>query len=87
LGTPHAQRRVTVQLLQRLDHGLQVESVGERRGYPALRVRGAQTDGADLCPRIYDLARRQGWLLRELAPEARTLEMVFNELATTGEAA
>jgi len=75
-----------VRLLQRLDHGLHVESAGERRGYPALRVRGSQTNGADLCPRIYDLARRQGWPLRELTPEVRTLEMIFNELATTGEA-
>ncbi|MBC7256221.1 MAG: ATP-binding cassette domain-containing protein, partial [Chloroflexi bacterium] len=59
----------------------------EVRGRPALRVRGQAGDGADLCPILYDLARREGWPLRELYPQVRTLETVFNELATTGEAA
>ncbi len=57
------------------------------RGYPALRVQGTGGDGADLCPAVYTLARDQGWPLRELRPEVRTLETVFNTLATTGEAA
>ena len=38
---------------------------------------------ADLCPAIYNLAREEGWPLRELRRDVRTLEAVFNELATT----
>jgi len=38
---------------------------------------------ADLCPAIYNLAREEGWPLRELRRDVRTLETVFNELATT----
>jgi len=43
------------------------------------RVRGG--DGADLRGAIYDLARQNGWPLRELRRDIRTLETVFNELA------
>ena len=50
-------------------------------GYPAYRVLGQDTDGADLCPAIYNLAREAGWRLRELRRDVRTLETVFNELA------
>jgi ABC-2 type transport system ATP-binding protein len=50
-------------------------------GYPAYRVLGQDADGADLCPVIYDLAREEGWPLRELRRDVRTLEAVFNELA------
>ena len=39
-------------------------------------------NGADLRPAIYELARQHGWPLRELSRDVRTLEMVFNELAT-----
>jgi ABC-2 type transport system ATP-binding protein len=49
-------------------------------GYPAYRVLGM--DDVDLCPIIYDLARSGGWPLRELRRDARTLESVFNQLAT-----
>jgi ABC-2 type transport system ATP-binding protein len=52
-------------------------------GFPTYRVRG-QGDKGDLCPAIYDLARQQGWSLRELRRDVRTLETVFNELATAG---
>ena len=38
----------------------------------------------DLRPAIYDLAREKGWPLKELRRDVRTLETVFNELATTG---
>jgi ABC-2 type transport system ATP-binding protein len=38
--------------------------------------------GADLCPLIFKLAKAQDWPLRELRHEVRTLESVFNELAT-----
>ena len=53
-----------------------------RDGYPAFRVLGQEGEGPDLCPAIYDLAREQGWPLRELRRDVRTLETVFNELAT-----
>jgi ABC-2 type transport system ATP-binding protein len=49
-------------------------------GYPAYRVYGKGE--ADLCPAIYDLARRQSWSLRELRRDVKTLETVFNQLAT-----
>jgi ABC-2 type transport system ATP-binding protein len=48
--------------------------------YPAYRVYGR--DDAKLCPAIYDLARREEWPVRELRRDVRTLEAVFNELAT-----
>ncbi len=44
------------------------------------RIRGS--NGADLCPAIYELARTQNWPLRELRRDVRTLETVFNELTT-----
>ena len=34
------------------------------------------------CPAVYDLARHSGWPVRELRRDARTLETVFNQLAT-----
>ncbi len=52
-------------------------------GHPAYRVLGKTDDGVDLCPAIYDLARQEDWPLRELRRDVRTLETVFNELATT----
>ena len=36
--------------------------------------------GFDLCPSIYDLARKEQWSLRELRRDVRTLENVFSEL-------
>jgi len=44
--------------------------------------RVAAKNGQDLRPAIYDLARELGWPLRELRRDVRTLESVFNELAT-----
>ena len=52
-------------------------------GYPAYRVLGQDDSSVDLCPAIYNLAREEGWPLRELRRDVRTLETVFNELATT----
>lgn len=57
-----------------------VERTRTPDGYPAYRVLGRR-DGADLCPAIYNLARQEGWRLRELRRDVRTLETVFNELA------
>ncbi len=45
-------------------------------GYRLWRVSG----GDELCPRIYDLARRRDWRLAELRPAPRTLESVFRDL-------
>jgi ABC-2 type transport system ATP-binding protein len=58
-----------------------VERTQTPDGYPAYRVLGQDTAGADLCPTIYKLAREEGWQLRELRRDVRTLETVFNELA------
>jgi ABC-2 type transport system ATP-binding protein len=46
----------------------------------AYHVRGS--NGVDLCPALYELARKKNWPLRELRRDVRTLETVFNELAT-----
>jgi ABC-2 type transport system ATP-binding protein len=54
---------------------------------PAYRVRpadGAVTAPLDLRPAVYALARENGWSLKELRRDVRTLEAVFNELATSG---
>jgi ABC-2 type transport system ATP-binding protein len=58
-----------------------IERTQTSDGYPAYRVLGEDADGADLCPAIYNLAREEGWRLRELRRDVRTLETVFNELA------
>jgi ABC-2 type transport system ATP-binding protein len=57
-----------------------IEPIRNPEGYPAYRVRGM--GDVDLCPVLYDLARRSDWPLRELRRDARTLETVFNQLAT-----
>jgi ABC-2 type transport system ATP-binding protein len=59
-----------------------VERAKTPDGYPVYRVLGQSADGVDLCPAIYDLARQEDWPLRELRRDVRTLETVFNELAT-----
>lgn len=56
-------------------------------GFPGFRVSGEQRLGSDLCPMIYNVARQQDWALRELRPDVRTLETVFNELAMAAEVA
>jgi ABC-2 type transport system ATP-binding protein len=59
-----------------------VERIGRPDGYPAFRVTGRGDESVDLCPTIYDLAREKAWPVRELRADVRTLETVFNELAT-----
>ena len=71
------------QALQRLAGVSQVEPTQIPDGYLAYRILGQ--DAADLCPAIYNLARQQNWPVRELRPDARTLETVFNQLATAVE--
>lgn len=72
--------------VERALRGLQgvrgVETLAGDDGYPAWRVLGRGE--VNLCPAIYDLARQQGWSLRELRQDRRTLETVFNQLATAG---
>lgn len=58
----------------------QVELVGNTNGHPTYRITGKGT--LDLCPTIYDLARQHNWPLQELRRDVRTLETVFNQLAT-----
>ncbi len=69
-------------LLRALPDVRGVEPLRTRDGYPGYRVLGRRQDGRDLCPAIYDLARQNDWKLRELRRDVRTLETVFNELAT-----
>ncbi len=40
------------------------------------------SDGGDLRSAIYELARQKNWPLRELRRDVKTLETIFNELAT-----
>jgi ABC-2 type transport system ATP-binding protein len=58
----------------------QIESMRTPDGYPAFRVTGQEQ--TDLCPAIYNLARKENWPVRELRRDVRTLEAVFNQLAT-----
>jgi ABC-2 type transport system ATP-binding protein len=69
--------------LRRLGGVRQVESLRTPDGFPAFRVLG-RSEGAvvDLCPAIYRLAQVENWPVRELRRDVRTLETVFNELAT-----
>jgi ABC-2 type transport system ATP-binding protein len=66
--------------LRRLDGVVAVEALRTGDGFPTYRVLGKAN--ADLCPAIYSLARQQNWPLRELRRDVRTLEAVFNQLAT-----
>lgn len=67
--------------LQSLDGVRSVEARATHDGYPSYRILGE--GDVNLCPVIYDLARDMNWPLRELRQDRRTLEMVFNQLATT----
>jgi ABC-2 type transport system ATP-binding protein len=60
--------------------GLETDQTDD--GFWIFRVLGGLDSPKELCPRIYDLAREHSWPLRELRPDVRTLEAVFNELAT-----
>ncbi|MCU0519089.1 MAG: ABC transporter ATP-binding protein [Anaerolineae bacterium] len=64
-----------------------VTSFQSSDGYPALRVHGKPNAASALTPAIYDLARQNGWPVRELRRDVRTLESVFNALALGPEAA
>ncbi len=60
--------------------GVEAERLPDGRS--RYRVRSA--DGADLCPVLFRLAAGEGWPVREIRSDVRTLEAVFNELATVG---
>ena len=68
--------------LQALE-GVRTVDVTSTPDGPTYRVR--VSDGQDLRPAIYALARDQGWPLKELRRDVRTLETVFNELVTAVE--
>ena len=69
------------QALAGLEGVARVETTRSSDGWPAYRVRNA--DAEDLCSAIHDLASSRNWPVRELRRDVRTLESVFNELATT----
>jgi ABC-2 type transport system ATP-binding protein len=60
-----------------------IEQVEVPDGHATYRVRATPDADADLCPAIYRIARDEDWPVRELRRDVRTLESVFNELATT----
>jgi ABC-2 type transport system ATP-binding protein len=72
--------------LRGLEAAVGVDVFESADGYPAYRVLGQPDLGSDLGPAIYRLARARDWPVRELRRDVRTLEMVFNELATAPEA-
>jgi len=77
------EKREKVNSLLTLLEGVQkVEALKQDDGYPAYRVVGKKN--TDLSPTIYELAREHDWPLRELRRDVRTLESVFNELASAG---
>lgn len=65
----------------------EVQAFRSADGFPAYRVLGHAEASMELCPMIYELARSRHWSVRELRRDVRTLEMVFNELATHAEVA
>ena len=67
--------------LRKLNGVRGIEALTTPDGFPAYRLLG--TAKADLTPAVYNLAREQAWPLRELRRDVRTLETVFNQLATT----
>lgn len=68
------------QALKQLAGVKQVELSRTVEGHPTYRVLSENRE--DLCPAIYNLARQENWPVRELRRDTRTLETVFNELAT-----
>jgi ABC-2 type transport system ATP-binding protein len=66
--------------LRKLAGAETVEQMQTLAGHPGYRVRGRKA--ADFCPAIYQLAQEHRWPVRELRQDSKTLESVFNELAT-----
>ena len=77
------EKQENVKSLLTLLKGVQkVEVIKQNHGYPTYRIVGKKN--TDLSPMIYELAREHDWPLRELRRDVRTLESVFNELASAG---
>jgi ABC-2 type transport system ATP-binding protein len=57
-----------------------IEPLRSTDGHPAYRIMGM--GDVDLCPAVFDMARQENWPVRELRRDVRTLESVFNQLAT-----
>jgi ABC-2 type transport system ATP-binding protein len=70
-------------ILQELELVGEVSLSESSEGYPVYRIAGIGEQADRLCPAIYDLAREHAWPVRELQREVRTLESVFNALATS----
>jgi len=87
-ATPHAVLVLSKEvagveeLLRDLPGVKAVEPSRTDEGFFSYHVLGKRKGQKDLCPAIYDLARDGNWPLRELRRDVRTLESVFNELAT-----
>ncbi|MGC9399939.1 MAG: ABC transporter ATP-binding protein [Anaerolineae bacterium] len=71
--------------LRQLPNVVGVEMTRSFDDFPAYRVLGKPESDDHLCPAIYTLARERNWPLRELRRDVRTLESVFNEIATATE--
>ncbi len=61
--------------------GVHAVEAFREEGHPAYRLHSDEGQIEALPPAVFELAKAQGWTLRELRRERRTLEMVFNELA------
>jgi ABC-2 type transport system ATP-binding protein len=71
--------------LKALDGVRAVERISteDGSGYRLQAIDSTGRQPLDLRPAVYNLAREQGWSLKELRRDVRTLEAVFNELAIT----
>jgi ABC-2 type transport system ATP-binding protein len=69
------------QALQALEGVRAVEPMTTDEDYPSYRILAERE--MNLCPAVYEVARQQNWPLRELRQDRRTLEAVFNQLATS----
>ena len=68
--------------LKQLDGVESVKTFESTDGYPSYRIQASPD--TDLCPALYRLSKERGWHVREIKRDARTLESVFNDLATSG---
>jgi ABC-2 type transport system ATP-binding protein len=71
--------RTAVAQLRNLPGVRSVAAIPTDCGYPAYQIAG--DDQSDLCPAIFALASAQGWPLRELRPDHKTLGSVLAALA------
>jgi ABC-2 type transport system ATP-binding protein len=58
-----------------------VKRTGGQNGFVTYRIMGG---GEDLCPRVYDLIKDNGWRLAELRPDQQNLETVFRDIVEHG---